>query len=76
MKVDTTQGWADYQGPGYVSSDDQTLIAMLQEVVDTIHTIERIYGQKAALMVRGMHADYHALNNMAWHRGLKNIPTL
>lgn len=75
--MDTKEMWEKYHTPGVGPGDDENLIAMLNELVTTIKAIERIYGTtRAQLMVRAMLADYHALSNMAWTRGLKNIPNL
>lgn len=69
--------WENYHTPGVGPGDDQNLLAMLQELVSTIRSIERIYGPiRSQLLVRSMIADYQTLSNMAWARGLKNIPVL
>jgi hypothetical protein len=74
--VDTTQAWKEYNTVGTIQSD-QAVLAMLQEVVDTIHSLEKIYGTtKSALVVRAMIADYHALSGIAFHRNLDNPPCL
>jgi hypothetical protein len=76
LQFDTTIAWAEYNRNGHIQSDE-ALVAMLGEVVHTIHSLERIYGMtKSSLMVIAMIVDYQALSNMAFHRNLANIPTL
>lgn len=75
--MDTKEMWEKYHTPGVGPGDDESLLVMLQELIVMIKGIERIYGPvRSQLLVRSMLADYQALNNMAWARGLKNIPTL
>jgi hypothetical protein len=74
--VDTTQAWKEYNTVGTIQSD-QMVLTMLQEVIYTIQSLEKIYGDvKSALMVRAMIVDYQALHSIAWHRNLDNPPTL
>jgi hypothetical protein len=73
--TNTALAWIEYQNTGTVRNDE-VLVAMLHEVIDTIHSLDKIYAGKAALMVRAMIADYQALDGMAFHRNLPNIPTL
>ncbi len=75
--MDTKEMWEKYHTPGVGPGDDESLLVMLQELVSMIKGIERIYGPvRSQLLVRSMLADYQVLNNMAWARGLKNIPSL
>lgn len=68
--------WASYHSPGVVESD-ASVLEMLQETIDTIHSLERMYGEaRAQMFVRALLMDYHALTGMASGRQLKNIPTL
>ncbi len=74
--IDTTIAWKEYNEKGSIQRD-QMLLTMLGEVIHTIHSLEKIYGNtKSSLVVRAMLADYVALNNIAFHRNLPNLPTL
>lgn len=75
--MDTKKAWEDYHTPGVGPQSDEELLEMLRELTTAIHSVERIYGHvRAQLMVRAMILDFQALNNMAWARGLKDIPSL
>lgn len=64
--------WAYYHSPGIVKTDAE-LVSMIQDVVDTIHNLERMYGvERAQLMVRAIMMDWHALSLMAFHRGIEH----
>jgi hypothetical protein len=70
------EAWEKYRNPGFIVSDE-ALVAMLHEVVDTIHTLERIYGTvQAQLLVRVLLIDYSTLSTMAYSRNLPNLPNL
>ena len=64
------QSWDNYRSPGHVKTDEE-LQSMIRDVVETIHTLERMYGAVGAqLVVRGLLQDFHALSGMANARGL------
>jgi hypothetical protein len=71
LNMNTKEGWARYHSPSQGPVHDETLLAMIQELVTTIHTLERMYGkERAQLLVRSMLLDYQTLSNWAWHRNL------
>lgn len=75
--MDTKKAWEQYHSPGQSPVEDDVLLTMIQEMVDTIHNLERMYGNhRAQLMVRSMLLDYNTLQSWAWHRHLDNIPEL
>lgn len=64
------QSWDNYRSPGIVKTDEE-LLSMIRDVVETIHTLERMYSTGGAkLVVWGLLQDYHALSGMANARGL------
>lgn len=67
------QAWENWRGPNPNKGDDEQILSMIRDVVETIHTLERMYGHVGAqLVVRGLLQDWHALTGMADMRGLKN----
>lgn len=73
---DTRAAWKEYHEQGIVSSDTM-LIAMLQEVINTIHSLDAMYPNgQASLVVYGMMPTYQSLTSMAFHRRIDNYPTL
>jgi hypothetical protein len=74
--MSTKHSWSRYAKEGIIESDSEVL-TMLQEVVDTIQLLERIYGHdKAQLVVSGMIPTYQSLSSIAYSRNLENIPHL
>lgn len=68
--INTKDGWDSYNSDGIIINDD-VLIGMIKDVVDTIHNLERMYGQaRSQLIVRVMLNDWQALNSMARFRNL------
>ena len=64
------QTWDKYRSPGIVETDEEVQ-SMIRDVVETIHTLERMYGIAGAkLTVLGLLQEYHALASMASARGL------
>lgn len=64
------QSWDNYRSPGIIKTDEE-LLSMIRDVVETIHTLERMYSQGGAkLVVWGLLQDYHALSGMANARDL------
>jgi hypothetical protein len=71
------QTWQGYNEPNAdglcVVETDEELVSMIRDVVETIHTLERMYGQsKAQLTVRALIMDWQALSNMASARGIRS----
>ncbi len=63
--------WANYRGPSFNKGDDEEILSMISDVVDTIHNLDKMYGHAGAqLVVRGLLQDWHALTGMADARGL------
>jgi hypothetical protein len=76
--MDTKEGWESYNSSGCIP-DDGMLLAMMDDVVNTIRSLERMYGtSRASIVVRGILNDWHALSGMAHARGLPShkIPRL
>lgn len=64
--------WDKYRSPGIVETDEE-VTSMIRDVVETIHTLERMYGaEKAQLTVRALLMDWQALSGMASSRGIRN----
>jgi hypothetical protein len=64
------QTWDNYRSPGIVKTDEE-LLSMVKDVVETIHTLEKMYSNGGAkLVVWGLLQDWHALSSMASSRGL------
>jgi len=75
--MDTKEAWMLFHSPGTGPQSDEMLLAMLQELVTTIKSVERVYGVvRAQLLVRAMILDYQTLSSWAFHRGLKEYPRL
>jgi hypothetical protein len=67
------QVWATWQGPALNKGEDEDILSMIRDVVETIHSLERMYGVGPALLtVRGLLQEYHALASVADARGLHN----
>ena len=65
------QTWDNYRSLNYNKGSDEELLSMIRDVVETIHTLERMYGAgDARLVVRGLLQEWHALSGMANARGL------
>lgn len=65
------QTWDNYHGPNPDKGTDEEIQSMIRDVVETIHTLERMYGVKGAqLTVLGLLQEYHSLASMASSRGL------
>lgn len=73
--MNTNVAWRAYHQHGTIDSDNE-LLTMLQEVIDTIRALERIYLAKSSLVVSGMLSDYTRLLHMARARDLTDIPSL
>jgi hypothetical protein len=66
------QTWEKYRSPGVVETDEE-VSSMIRDVVETIHTLERMYGaDRAQLTVRALLLDWQALSLMASSRGIRN----
>jgi hypothetical protein len=65
--------WANYRTPNTNKGDDEEILSMIRDVVETIHNLERMYGTPGAqLVVRGLLQDWHTLRGIADARGLHN----
>jgi hypothetical protein len=70
MTMASKQTWDTYLSQNVVHSDEE-LQSMIKEVVETVHTLERMYGaNKASLFVRALVLDYQSLIGMANVRGI------
>lgn len=64
--------WKSYHQTGIVKSDDELLL-MIGDVVETIITLETIFGvREANLVVRSLIQEWNALRMMADARGMKD----
>jgi hypothetical protein len=69
----SSQVWANYRGPNTYKGSDEDVLSMIRDVVETIHSLERMYGAAGSqLVVRGLLQDWHALRGMADARGITN----
>lgn len=65
------QSWDNYRGPNQNKGSDEEVLSMVKDVVETIHTLERMYPNGGAkLVVWGLLQDWHALSGIAQARGL------
>lgn len=75
-KKDNKAAWEQFNKDGIVPSDDDVL-SMLQDVIDTIQTLTKMFSKgQAGLVITGLIPTYQSLESMAWHRKLENIPRL
>ena len=79
----TKETWDNYSGRTgedvvrCIIKTDEEVVLMLEDVITTIHTLERMYGtQGAQLTVRALLLDYSVLTSCALNRNIKNYPTL
>lgn len=72
------QTWDNWQNPKVLNKgDDEEILSMIRDVVETIHNLERMYGTgDARLTVRGLLQEYHALVGVANARNLPNYERL
>lgn len=69
----SSQVWANWHGPALNKGEDEDILSMISDVVETIHNLERMYGNAAArLTVRSLLQEYHALVSVAEARDLRN----
>jgi hypothetical protein len=62
--------WRQWQNASVIERD-QDVVAMLGELADAVHNLERIYGiEKANLTVRAMILDWQCLATVAQARNL------
>lgn len=68
------QVWETWHNPKVLNKgEDEDILSMIRDVVETIHNLERMYGNEAArLTVRGLLQEYHALVSVANARDLRN----
>lgn len=68
------QTWDNWQNPKVLNKgDDEEILSMIRDVVETIHNLERMYGNTVArLTVRSLLQEYHALVSVANARNLHN----
>lgn len=68
------QAWETWHNPKALNKgEDEDILSMIRDVVETIHSLERMYGNVAAhLTVRGLLQEYHALVSVAHARNLRN----
>jgi hypothetical protein len=65
--------WEIWHGPALNKGENEDILSMISDVVETIHSLERMYGNVAArLTVRGLLQEYHALAGVADARDLRN----
>jgi len=68
------QVWETWHNPKVLNKgEDEDILSMIRDVVETIHNLERMYGHTVArLTVRSLLQEYHALVGVANARGLDN----
>ena len=63
--------WENYRSTNPDKGTDEDIQSMIKDVVETIHTLERMYGTaNAQLVVRALLVDWHTLAQIAGARGL------
>lgn len=66
------QTWENWHGSNLNKGEDEEILSMIRDVVQTIHNLERMYGPtRSQLIVRGLLQEWHALAGIADARGLK-----
>ncbi len=65
------QTWENWRSPNINKGEDEEILSMIRDVVETIHNLERMYGSGANLIVRGLLQEWHALAGIADARGLR-----
>ena len=69
----SNQIWENWHSPRQNKGEDEDILSMIRDVVQTIHNLERMYGPaKAQLIVRGLLQEWHALAGVAEARGLRS----
>jgi hypothetical protein len=69
--------WTRYSTQGIINEGEEEVRSMIKDVVETIHTLERMYGVvKAQLVVRALILDYQALAGIANARDIRNYERL
>lgn len=75
MIITKKSDWETWTNKGIVPTND-LLLEMMQELVDAIHNIEHIYGQKASIVSRSMINDWYNLSLTAQARNLTTYPRI
>lgn len=70
----SSQTWEIWHNPKILNKgEDEDILSMISDVVETIHNLERMYGHAPArLTVRSLLQEYHALVSIANARDLSN----
>lgn len=79
MSLSTKVNWESYHNNDLKTSivDDDVLLAMIQDVVDTVHLLEKMYGMRGAIVItRGLIAEWLGLRSFADARGITNYARL
>lgn len=74
MTMASKQVWETWHNPKALNKgEDEDILSMIRDVVETIHNLERMYGNEVArLTVRSLLQEYHALASVANARDLRN----
>jgi hypothetical protein len=65
------QTWENWHSQNPNKGSDEELQSMIKDVVEAIHTLERMYGSVASkFVVRSLLQDWHSLSETAKARGL------
>lgn len=64
--------WNNWHSTSLNKGSDEEIISMIDDLVETIHSLEKIYGDKSALFVRALFLDWISLRCIADARGLSN----
>jgi hypothetical protein len=70
VNMASQQTWANYHSSNTNKGSDEEVQSMIRDVVETIHTLERMYDARAQLLVRALLQDWHALSGMAKARNI------
>jgi hypothetical protein len=67
------QVWENFRSPLCVNKgDNEDILSMIKDTVETIHTLERMCGQGATLVVSALITQWTVLSIIAEARGITN----
>jgi len=68
------QTWENWHNPKVLNKgEDEEILSMIRDLVQTIHNLERMYGnERSQLVVRSLLQEYHALVSVANARDIRS----
>lgn len=65
------QVWENFRSTNTNKGDNDEILSMIRDIVETIHSLERIYGQIGSrLATTALLSDWHSLRSIAEARGI------